>query len=103
MTYKSIREKVNDFIKTDIIEMIKQKDLDYNKIINFISTETGARIEVIEDVIKRFIDGGIIGEIRSLTVPYDRNEKMDEKVEKVFNEIDLQKEKVSPIPIQKKK
>ena len=88
--YKSQNEKVKEIIEKYILPAIKNKDLDYEKTLSFIASESGVSRSTAQDVLLSYIQSGRIAELHLLALP---DSKLDEwikdikKIEKEANEI----------------
>jgi len=80
MGYQSQRNRISEIIQKSVIQFLKQKDLDYYKVLDEVCNEIGCSKSIAEDVLKTFISSGKIKEIRILTIP-------DEKVQSWFEEM----------------
>jgi len=81
--YISNREKIQNFLLEVIIPIIKkEKDLDYEKIINETAMHLGVSKNSVEENLRTFIDSNIIKEMKThvLTIP-------DKEVEGYFEAI----------------
>jgi len=92
MSYQSQREKIKKLIEDQVLKWIKEKDLDYYKIINFLQSETNCSQNMAEDMVCSFIKNKIIQENRILTIPDGEiNEfvkRMKEREEEIEKEVD---------------
>ncbi|MBU1121968.1 MAG: hypothetical protein KKF54_04650 [Candidatus Omnitrophica bacterium] len=85
--YTTTRQKVKDYIETNILSFLKQKDLNYNKVIELVKLKTSCSENLIQDILKEFINSGKINEIHILTIPDD---KIDEWLQEI-REMEAQK------------
>ena len=72
MGYITNKEKVKDYIEKNILEFIKKKEINYYKTIDLIKLRTNASQNMVEEILKSFINSGSIREIRYLTIPEDQ-------------------------------
>lgn len=71
MVYFSNKKKVEDILTKIIIPSLRKKDIDYDKLIQAIMSETLVSRNIIEDIIKTHIPNEI-KEIHILTIPEEK-------------------------------
>lgn len=69
MQYVTNKQKIMEYIEINILAFLKQKDLDYNKVIDLISEKTSSNPSMVKTILDSFINSGKIKQINILTIP----------------------------------
>lgn len=67
--YKTKREQITSFIERYVLTGVKNRDLNYYKLVEGLAIETGSSSSMVEDILRGFIKSGKLKEIRVLTIP----------------------------------
>lgn len=93
MKYVSQKQKTREFIAEQILPIIKNRDLDYEKTINLIISRTGASRNIVEELINSFNE---IKQVRILTIQdediisYLKDEKLKQQtIEEELKELTI--------------
>jgi uncharacterized membrane protein len=86
MNYTSKREKIREFLDKYIANWVKEKDLDYYKIVDLIKNEIRCDEKSVIEVLDNYVSSNLLKEIRLLTIP-------DEKINEYLDLLKKQEEK----------
>jgi hypothetical protein len=88
---KTIREQIKQQIEQRILPYLKKQDLDYYKVLDGLSADIGASRNMIEAVLRSFINSNKMKEIRTLTLP---DEEVGDWLKDITEEEKQQKEEI---------